>query len=302
MKLDRGRFFPDSLIDLPIWILWKTESGKGGSPTKVPYSAKYEGRASSTNPNTWTTFSKALAKLEKSGSKYAGVGICVRASDRLIFTDIDYCVDEDGQLNETALDILEHMPNQFVELSQSGSGLHILSFGEIPRSFKNSRNGVEMYDDKRFVALTGLAIVRGEPHDDPYAVQYVYEHYCTQDMQIEAIPHYVSGIEHEDNWVIDHAKQHGVFPLLYSGNWIGLYGSQSEADLALCMILAFWCDCNEEQMDRIFRSSGLYRRKWDREDYRNRTIRTAIAKCSQSFSEFLQKEEAEFERAFFEEW
>lgn len=32
----------------------------------------------------------------------------------------------------------------------------------------------------------------------------------------------------------------------------------------LLSILAFWCGCDEEQMDRIFRTSGLMRDKWDR--------------------------------------
>ena len=57
--------------------------------------------------------------------------------------------------------------------------------------------------------------------------------------------------------------------------------SHSEADAALCMILAFWCGGDEEQMDRIFRQSALIRDKWDElhgpDTYGNLTIRNAIA-------------------------
>ena len=33
-------------------------------------------------------------------------------------------------------------------------------------------------------------------------------------------------------------------------------------DLALASILAFWCGRDIEQMDRLFRKSGLMRKKW----------------------------------------
>lgn len=53
------------------------------------------------------------------------------------------------------------------------------------------------------------------------------------------------------------------FTKLYSGDWEDLYPSQSEADLALVGSLAFWSGGDEEQIDRLFRNSGLYRDKWD---------------------------------------
>lgn len=45
----------------------------------------------------------------------------------------------------------------------------------------------------------------------------------------------------------------------------------------LCSILAFWCQGNADRIDQLFRRSRLYRRKWDRRDYRERTIARAIA-------------------------
>ncbi len=51
----------------------------------------------------------------------------------------------------------------------------------------------------------------------------------------------------------------------------------SSADLALVGRLAFYTQ-DPEQLDRIFRGSSLMREKWeDREDYRDRTIRKALA-------------------------
>jgi hypothetical protein len=54
---------------------------------------------------------------------------------------------------------------------------------------------------------------------------------------------------------------------------------ESEGDLALCALLAFWTAKDASRIDRLFRQSGLMRDKWDRDDYRERTISAAIA-CS----------------------
>jgi hypothetical protein len=42
---------------------------------------------------------------------------------------------------------------------------------------------------------------------------------------------------------------------------------RSEADLALCSLLAFWCGPDESRIDSLFRQSGLMRPKWDERHY-----------------------------------
>ena len=51
---------------------------------------------------------------------------------------------------------------------------------------------------------------------------------------------------------------------------------KSEADLALCSLLAFWCGPDEERIVRLFSQSGLYRPKWERADYRALTLAVAL--------------------------
>src|SRR5206468_1955904 len=53
-------------------------------------------------------------------------------------------------------------------------------------------------------------------------------------------------------------------------------GNHSAADMALCYMVAFYTG-DAEQIKRIFRQSGLYRTKWEREDYRTETISKALA-------------------------
>jgi hypothetical protein len=66
------------------------------------------------------------------------------------------------------------------------------------------------------------------------------------------------------------------FEALMAGQWEPLYRSQSEADLALCGFLARQHRCDPCKINEEFRKSGLYRDKWEREDYRNETIDKAI--------------------------
>ena len=75
-----------------------------------------------------------------------------------------------------------------------------------------------------------------------------------------------------------HAANGAKFERLWGGNWKGDYPSQSEADLALCSELAFWTEGDAPQIDRLFRHSGLYRKKWERADYREKTVRKACKK------------------------
>ena len=54
------------------------------------------------------------------------------------------------------------------------------------------------------------------------------------------------------------------------------YPSHSEADMALATLLAIKHGDQPEFIDAEFRESCLYRPKWERDDYRQTTIRKAI--------------------------
>ena len=73
------------------------------------------------------------------------------------------------------------------------------------------------------------------------------------------------------------------FISLFDEGEIPVRKTQSEADVALCAIIAFRAGPNPELIDSIFRQSALYRPKWDREDYARRTISVAIEACHGNF-------------------
>jgi putative DNA primase/helicase len=78
------------------------------------------------------------------------------------------------------------------------------------------------------------------------------------------------------------ARNGTLFCTLYDdGDWQSAgYNSQSEADLALSQILAWWTNGDAARIDALFRASALYRSsKWNRRSYSSGTIAKAIALC-----------------------
>jgi hypothetical protein len=79
------------------------------------------------------------------------------------------------------------------------------------------------------------------------------------------------------------ARNSAKFEALYGGDTNG-YSSHSEAGQALISLLAFYMQ-DGEQLDRLYRQSGLCRDKWTRRaDYRRRTIDTALSNLTETYT------------------
>lgn len=290
---DSNQFIPQALKSMQNWCAWKLEQRKG-KPTKVPYQVNGI-RASSTDRNTWTSF-EAVSQLLSSDSQYNGHGFMV--SDDIVFIDVDHCISDDGIMDQRGADILSAFPLSYAEISQSGNGLHILTRGLLPRNFNNRKHGVEMYSSARFCAITGNAIQSNEPTTEQDGITYVYNKYGKREKASSDCTG-INGISnHSDRWVIAHAsnvtgERGRDFQTLFFNGDVSAFSSASEADCALCVLLGFWCDRDQSQIDRLFRQSALYRWKWEREDYRNRTIIHACEYVSESFSEWLKRSQKE---------
>ena len=305
---NKERFFPELMTQLPIWVLWCLEDRKG-KETKVPYQIGGR-RASATDPDTWATHQAVMDEWEIESHRYQGIGAVMTKQNRLTFIDIDHCVQPDGSFDERASDILEGFTDDdgnlatFCEYSQSGTGLHLVVIGEIPRCFNNRKLGVEMYDNDRFIAMTGNALAACEPSEFPDGLRYVFEKYKTASAVSSSKPVRTDPAERrKDDWIISHAsaRDGSKFSALYNGDW-SEYESRSEADLALCCILAFWTNNDPESIDRIFRKSGMYRAKWERENYRQPTIEKAIDHNDDTLAEFVQRKKRRVGEAFLAEF
>lgn len=268
---------PAELKAFPQWVLWKLERRReGAKPTKVPYSPTGQ-HASVSDPLTWSTFDEVLATFQ-SDKSYSGIGLVLKKNQTdhsIVVIDIDHCI-RNGKLDDEAREIILRF-NSYTERSQSGEGIHIVIRGSKPGERSRTRN-IEMYDDLRFIVFTGDH-VNGTPQqieERQAELIYLYNHlFPVQTPIYEAEP--VKGPSLDDEIILElakKAKNGQKFEMLYSGNW-NAYNSQSEAEQALCNMLAFYTK-NPEQIDRLFRNSGLMRDKWDRDDYRERTISKAL--------------------------
>ena len=145
-KAREAATFPVELISRARFVRWDLRQ-RNAKATKVPLTVS--GRAaSSTDPSTWVSFERASASAVGRGLGFVlGEGIgCIDLDDALV----------DGVVAPWAQAVLDANPDTFVEVSQSGSGLHVFGLlAEGPgRKIRDGRN-IEWYSVGRYIALTG---------------------------------------------------------------------------------------------------------------------------------------------------
>lgn len=296
---------PKDLTALNNWVSWRWER-RDGKWTKAPVDATNGRRASSIDPSTWTTFEDAVRHARRSA--LPGVGFVFTGSP-LAGVDLDDCREpETGHVAPWAANIVAAL-DTYTEVSPSGTGLKAFARGVLPPGGRR-KGDIEMYDTSRFFTVTGCVL----PTDQaPASVMERTE-------ALAALHRRVFGDSRElrraqARTLCEHAKvQLGVprladdelveraataangakFRQLWSGDTTGYGGSgnegRSEADLALCSMLAFWTGPDEERVDALFRRSGLMRPKWDERHYGDgRTYgRGTIGKALAGRAEFYE--------------
>ncbi len=271
---------PSELKQLERWVCWKAD--------KSPVNPRTGGGAMSNNPATWGSYEDAVGSVDRYGC--AGVGFML--GDGILGIDLDHCYNpETGELTEAAADIVATV-RSYTEFSPSGTGLHILCAGRLPKGARrNNQAGIEMYEAGRYFTVTGAPWGAPLPFlDASEAVAAVHAKYMAKKEQAPpaAAP---MPVPRDDSEILDAAfrsKDGRRFEDLYRGNWQSYYASQSEADLAFCNMLAFWFGAEPERMARIFRASGLYRKKWDEmhgeQTYGAMTLGKAASECRETYT------------------
>lgn len=286
---------PDALKRNASFCVWKMEK-RSGRPTKVPYNPKTGNMAKTNDPSTFADFNTAMKAYAIGG--WDGIGY--RVSEGIGAIDIDHCIREDGSLNDVAASILGIFSTAYFEKSPSGTGLR--GFFKLSPNFaydktvyyiNNRKHGLEVYlpgTTNRFVTVTGDMFRGGTVTQDDKALQTALDTFMKRSTRVSSKT--VEPCSYlDDDGVISHAsasESGDKFKALYAGNWEEGYDSQSDADMALVSILAFWCGNVEEQIDHIFRTSGLMRDKWDRHTgdstYGQITIRNAVSTNSEIYT------------------
>jgi putative DNA primase/helicase len=288
MKFDITNI-PSELHHLNRWVCWKAIPTETGKLTKIPINAKTGKNAMSNNTETWTSMMNAVVAVDK--FNLDGIGFML--GDGYFGIDLDDCE------NELKNEFIENIKS-YTEESQSGNGIHIIAKGVLPKG-KRRVKGIEMYDANRFFVMTGKKIGDFDIIDATENVIPIYKKYLGKEYE-EVETEFVKRIVLTDNEVLLKAQnsKNGIqFKLLFDGQWETLnYPSQSEADIALCKLLAFWTGKDADQMDAIFRLSGLYRDKWDRKQsgttYGSITVKNAIKQTKSIYNPTFQDETSLF--------
>ncbi len=144
---------PAELKALKQWVVWRIEDND--PKKKVPKHAGTGEAAMSNAPYTWSKFETARDNyLGSKTGKYNGVGFMLSEDDPYTFIDLDGVRDsETGEILDWAQAIVDQM-DSYTEVSQSEEGIHIIVRGDKPPG-KCRRDQVEIYDCKRYFALTG---------------------------------------------------------------------------------------------------------------------------------------------------
>lgn len=88
--------------------------------------------------------------------------------------------------------------------------------------------------------------------------------------------------------IVDRAqksKKGAKFVRLWRGSNEDYDDDASAADEGFCCLLAFWTGGDYKKIDTLFRASGRMRKKWEREDYRRRTILAALGLVTEYYTD-----------------
>jgi hypothetical protein len=286
-KLNKPVLFPENIPEelkaLKQWVMYRLVKKAGKDKLeKVPYQTDGV-KASTTNSKTWCSFEQAVEAFEKEG--FDGIGFVFTKGDPYCGVDLDNCINvEENIIEPWSMEWIEKFES-YTERSPSGTGIHTIVKGKLPSEKGKKKGDYEIYDWGRFFTFTGNIINSECSHieERQEVVEEFYNFIADKQTNKTEIPlpegHELSNDEIGEIFKkARSAPNSEKFTTLFDGDWESLgYPSQSEADLALCKQLAYWTNDNPVGIDQIFRKSGLYREKWDREDYRNTTIMNALA-------------------------
>lgn len=230
---------PEELRALRQWVC--------AHANKIPLNPADQTAASIHDPSTWGTFEDAC----EAGTPH--IGFVLTEGDPYCIIDLDQPRNEvDGERHTKILAAFD----SYTERSQSGNGWHIICRGSVPEGAR--RDKVEVYSAARYMICTG-DVTRNSPIQDCQdLLSILYSEIKVTSRSGQPIDGEETVSDADLVAMAMRASNADKFNLLCQGEWSG-YPSQSEADLALLSILAFYTRSNE-QVKRLFRMSALGKR------------------------------------------
>jgi primase-polymerase (primpol)-like protein len=289
------------------FIVYRLEQSKTrpGRTDKIPCDYRTGRTARAHDPSIWLDASTALQTIADWGKGY-GIGFVLTAECKLFCFDIDNCLQIGGrEWSPLALQLRAKFPGAAVEVSLSGRGLHIWGTftGDMQlHACKNAALGIELYTERRFIALGHAESANGNAATDcTSALHSTIASYFPDDRARAVTQDSTTGPCEEwcgpadDNELLRRAMQSRSKMAAFGGgaSFTDLWQADEEAlgraypaegrpydassaDAALAQHLAFWTGKDSDRIRRLMERSKLSRDKWCREDYLPRTIIRAV--------------------------
>ena len=267
-KLDN---IPAEMKALPNWVAFRAETLESGkvkkillSPNKGASSVEYLKWAKANDPTTWATFDKAVAFAKK--YKLDGLAFAMSGSG-MTCIDLDKHLDENGKPSALAQRFIDAAKGTYIEKSVSGRGLHIFYMGARPEGYQlvNKEKEVENYDSSRFISMTGNLYAGSARAPIAPSAELI----STLKSSLKPVQQHVAvsmPLGMDDNALIDKIRSSKVghdFDALWRGELILTKsdgtGDPSRCDYMLCNMLGFFSGGDVAQVERLIKSSGLYR-------------------------------------------
>ncbi len=290
---------PSDLKSVRAWVVWKfvwKPNGKGdGKWDKIPYKPNGK-KASTTNPDTWLTFDEAVSAYKAGG--FDGIGFVFDPADGFAGIDLDNVRNAvTGDLKAEAITLIERFAT-YNEASPSGTGVKLFGRGQWPKGWNRRPfthgSEIEAYSKGRFFTVTGLVATDYPISDIQTAINETAIKYGKpkkDKAKKTTVNSQTVAPGEDDNALIERAKRSAngtYFSRLYNGDTSDHGGDDSRADMALCMMLAFWLGKDSGRMDTAFRQSRLMRPKWDENrgetTYGKLTISKAIEEQKETYN------------------
>ena len=209
------------------------------------------------NKEQWGDFETAVNNLESSGCD--GLSFVLSRDDPFV------CIDLDNVDNKKQDMFINDFNGTYVEISQSGMGIHIFAKGEIEKNFNNQLEKVEMYQENRCIAMTGnIYKLNDFVAEKVLLKQKELDKYCKlfspKRSVREIIRKYQEAAEcvPDSNTVIETMCRYNARArALFEGSYTS--GDASKDDFSLLLFLNSFTHGNAEMMKELFLKSALNR-------------------------------------------
>lgn len=317
---------PKELKARPQWVVHRN---------KQPFNPATSYGAKAGDSTTWTTFQAAVDAYTTGAGNYDGIGFEFD-NNGLVGIDLDTVRDPaTGEIAQEAAEIITAL-SSYTEISPSGYGFHIICNADIPLKWNKARlpdnnikrpdidfktglqrynkqgsplfktPEIEMYTEKRYFTITGN--VWGSTCTIETRTQEVrkLQNQFSPTRNRSTVPVERCSTDQDaggKNYLVIGLRKDTSFQQLWEGKRPN--GNESADDLALMNKLAYWCNCDVDQMVAAFENSPhcqqkdpQHAKKAERNDYLQRTAARAAADCTTTAQERDSQFKATKEKSF----